>query len=262
MSRRRTGRRRTGADTLQARHGLVMADPLGSRPAEPQSRFAYVLDALKMRPAGRRLLSTLAVVLTLGGAGMFAYPLVTDIYATEVLQQRLSDTYASDDFEQRYVTRTVRTGDPLTRIIIPRLGVDAVVVEGTSAAALRAGAGHYPNTPLPGEQGNVAIAGHRTTYGKPFNRIDELPVGEQVRLETPLATYTYRVLGHPQGVSGACPNGACWITHPRDWGVIAPTQEAILTLTTCHPKGSAAQRLIVRAELVHTGPPSEAQAES
>ena len=256
-NRARSGRRRAGGDALAARHGLAMADPVGQRDPRPQGRFAYLMDALRLRPAGRRALSALAVVLCLGGAGMFAYPLVTDIYANEVLQQQLADRYNSEEFEQRYVTRTVKHGDPLTRVIIPALDVDAVVVEGTSAAALRAGAGHYPNTPLPGEEGNVAIAGHRTTYGKPFNRIDELAVGEQIRLETPLATYTYRVVGHPRGVSGACPNGACWITHPHDWSVVEQTDGAMLTLTTCHPKGSAAQRLILRAELVSTGPPPE-----
>lgn len=232
-----------------------MADPLQGVPAREQGVTAYTMDAVKVRPAGRRALSALAVILCLGGAGMFAYPLVTDIYATQVLQQELSDKYNSDDFEQRYVTRTVQQGDPLTRIIIPALDVDAVVVEGTSAAALRAGAGHYPNTPLPGEQGNVAIAGHRTTYGKPFNRLDELPVGEKIRLETPLATYTYQVVAAPSDVSDPCSNGACWITTPTDWGVVLPTKQPSLTLTTCHPKGSAAQRLILRAQLVSTGPP-------
>ncbi|HVM21055.1 MAG TPA: class E sortase [Egibacteraceae bacterium] len=232
-----------------------MPDPLASQAGRAQGAVAYAMDALRLRPASRRALSVLAVVLSLAGAGMFAYPLFTDVYASEVLQDQLEDRYASEGFKQRYVTRTVRHGDPLTRIVIPSLGVSAVVVEGTSAAALRAGAGHYPNTPLPGEAGNVAIAGHRTTYGKPFNRIDELAVGARIRLETPLATYTYRVVGHPDDAAQPCPNGACWITHPGDWGVVSPTPGRMLTLTTCHPKGSAAQRLIVRAQLTSTTPP-------
>ena len=255
FSGRGSGRRRHANEALTPRQGLAMPDPLEQRPPREQTAAAYTMDALKVRPAGRRALSALAVILCLGGAGMFAYPLVTDIYATQVLQQELSDTLDSDDFEQRYVTRTVKQGDPLTRIVIPALGVSAVVVEGTSAAALRAGAGHYPNTPLPGENGNVAIAGHRTTYGKPFNRLDELDVGEKIRLETPLATYTYQVVPHPSTVGTPCSNGACWITTPTDWGVVAPTPQPMLTLTTCHPKGSAAQRLILRAALVSTGPP-------
>ena len=234
-----------------------MADPLQQRPGREQSAGAYLMDALKVRPAGRRALSVLALVLCLGGAAMFAYPLFTDIYANNVLQQRLADRYDSDDFKQRYETRTVKQGDPLTRVVIPKLGVDAVVVEGTSAAALRAGAGHYPNTPLPGEKGNVAIAGHRTTYGKPFNRIDELVPGDKIRLETPLATYHYTVAPHPDDVDGKCPNGACWVTFPTDWSVVSPTSGSMLTLTTCHPKGSAAQRLILRASLEKTGPPQQ-----
>ena len=258
MSRQRpSGRRRGANDALQPRTGLAMADPLGSKPGREQSAAAYLMDALKVRPAGRRALSVLALVLCLGGAAMFAYPLFTDIYANNVLQQRLADRYDSDDFKQRYKTRTVKQGDPLTRLVIPKLGVDAVVVEGTSAAALRAGAGHYPNTPLPGERGNVAIAGHRTTYGKPLNRMDELLPGEKIRLETPLATYHYVVVAHPDDVDGKCPNGACWVTFPTDWSVVSPTDEAILTLTTCHPKGSAAQRLILRAALEKTGPPQK-----
>ena len=265
MSRKDRGSPSRGAgrssrtEALQPRRGLAMPDPVGHT-SRPQSRFAYLMDSLKVRPAGRRTLSALAVVLCLTGAGMFAYPLATDIYANQVLQQRLSDEYGSDDMKQKFVTRTVKAGDPLTRIVIPAIGVNAVVVEGTSPAALRAGAGHYPNTPLPGEKGNVAIAGHRTTYGKPFNRIDELPVGTKIRLETPLATYHYRVMPQPEGVSGACPNGACWVTHPNDWGVVAPTPNAILTMTSCHPKGSAAQRIVLRAQLVATGPPQPGKA--
>ena len=256
----KSGRRRRTNDALTPRQGLAMADPLQQRPARAQGGIAYFMDALKVRPAGRRALSTLAVLLCLGGAGMFAYPLVTDVYASRVLQRSLSNEYDGLT-EQKYVTRTVRIGDPLTRIIIPKLGVNAVVVAGTSLAALRAGAGHYSNTPLPGEQGNMAIAGHRTTYGKPFNRMDELVAGDKIRLETPLATYTYQVVPHPADVSGGCPNGACWITTPTDWGVIAPTTNPSLTLTSCHPKGSAAQRIILRSELVSTGPPPQTRTE-
>ena len=255
----RGARRRSRTEALGPRLGLAMPDPIGPQP-RAQSRFAYLMEAFKARPAGRRSLSALALILCVVGAGMFAYPLATDIYAREVLQQKLSDGLDSNEMKQKYVTRTVKAGDPLTRIVIPDLGVNAVVVEGTSPAALRAGAGHYPNTPLPGEAGNVAIAGHRTTYGKPFNRMDELPVGAQVRLETPLATYTYEVIPHPADVATGCANGACWITHPNDWGVVAPMSEALLTMTSCHPKGSAAQRIILRAKLIATGPPQPGKA--
>ncbi|HVL99931.1 MAG TPA: class E sortase [Egibacteraceae bacterium] len=232
--------------------GLNTSPPLGNdRPSEG-GRVASVIDALRTRPAARRALSTLSIVLFLAGAGMFAFPFATDIYADRWLQRPLEDKFGTDELRDQYANRAVRTGDPLTRIIIPRLGVDAMVVEGTSQAALRAGAGHYPNTPLPGEAGNVAIAGHRVTYGRPFNRMDELRVGDEIKLETPLAMHTYKVIAHPPGASAPCPNGACWVTHPHDWSVVDQAPGSILTLTTCHPKGSAEQRLILRAELVES----------
>ena len=94
---------------------------------------------------------------------------------------------------QAYLERRIQVGDSLTRIKIPAIDVDVVVVEGTSASALRAGAGHYPSTPLPCEQGNVGIAGHRTTYGRPFNNLDLLAPGDLIVLETPIGICTYKV---------------------------------------------------------------------
>jgi sortase A len=234
--------------------GLVMPDPLGGR-EERGGALAYLLDALRLRPAGRRVLSTLSILLFLVGAGMFTYPFITDVYTEQVIQKPLADEFESDELKQAYAAGELEVGDPLTRLRMPKLGVAAVVVNGTSPSALRAGAGHYPTTPLPGEQGNVAIAGHRTTYGKPFNRIDELVVGDEIILETPLAVHTYHVVGPPEGATGTCGRGyACWITHPADWNVVAPLDGAFLTLTSCHPKGSAKQRIIVRAQLVQSVP--------
>jgi sortase A len=144
--------------------------------------------------------------------------------------------------------------------------VETLVVEGTSPSALRAGAGHYEETPLPGEAGNVAIAGHRTTYGRPFNRLDELQVGDTIWLATPVGDHEYRIVGEPASPDCRGTDRAACITGPSDWAVVAPGGggdasasgpdatggEAWLTLTTCHPKGSAAQRLIIRAELVES----------
>lgn len=227
-----------------------MSGPTGGAAQPPDGRVAGIVYMLRTKPAARRTLSTLSILLFLAGAGMFAFPFATDVYAERFLQRPLENQFGTDEMREQYAAGTVQDGDPLTRIIIPRLGVDAMVVEGTAQSALRAGAGHYPNTPLPGEAGNVAIAGHRVTYGRPFNRMDELEIGDEVKLETPLAMHTYRVVGHPAGVAGPCENGACWITDPHDWGVVDQTPTPMLTLTTCHPKGSARQRLILRAELV------------
>lgn len=142
----------------------------------------------------------------------------------------------------------VEDGAALTRLIVPSLALDTIVVEGTSLKALASGAGHYPGTPMPGEAGNVAIAGHRTMNGKPFAQLDQLRPGELVTLVTPFAKHTYKVI--PAFGGHANP----WVTQPNDWTVAAPSNESYLTLTTCHPKGSSRERLVARAELVTTEP--------
>jgi sortase A len=233
--------------------GLLQPDPL-PRGAAGVSTSGYLVDAVRLRPAGRRLVSLVSALLFAVGLGVFAFPLFTDVYTTQLVQRPLADEFDTADLAARYAARSIATGEPLTRIIMPAIGVDTVVVEGTSPAALRAGAGHYPTSPLPGEPGNVAIAGHRTTYGKPFSDIDRLAAGDEIQLITPLAVHTYRVVGPPGDAERPCPDGACWVIAPTQWEVVAPTPGAMLTLTTCHPRGSAAQRLIVRAELVGSTP--------
>lgn len=183
-----------------------------------------------------RLLSVASVALLVSAVGMLAYPFYTNFYQNRV-QGDLERQLAQPDARRVFELRQVSTGDALTRLRIPAIGVDVVVVEGISASALRAGAGHYPQTPLPCEKGNVAIAGHRTTYGKPFNNLDRLRAGDIIRLETPIGPCEYAV-------------ERSFITTPRDLSVLDPTTDAVLTLTTCHPKGSARQRLIVTAKLV------------
>ncbi|MEX1177926.1 MAG: class E sortase [Nitriliruptor sp.] len=212
----------------------------------------FVLDALRHRRLGRLLVSGLTVVLFLAGAGMFTYPFFTDLYTDRVIQERLDDEFAQLEAGsvQEWTSASRAAGSPLTRIVIPAIDVSTLVVEGTSPAALRAGAGHYPDTPLPGEVGNVGIAGHRTTYGRPFNRVDELEPGDEIWLLTPVGDHRY-VVSEPDPDIGDNP----WITTPDDWGVVAESDDAVLTLTSCHPKGSAQQRIIVRAELAATSPP-------
>jgi sortase A len=167
---------------------------------------------------------------------LLGYPVYTNLYQDRV-QNRLEHQLLDPAYEQAYRAGNVDTGDALTRIRIPKINVDVVVVEGTTASALRAGAGHYPTTPLPCEQGNVGIAGHRTTYGKPFHNLDLLKPGDEIILETPVGQCTYQVAKPPYPVS------------PSDTSVVAPSPQGLLTLTTCHPKGSARQRLVVRATL-------------
>lgn len=119
-----------------------------------------------------------------------------------------------------------------------------VVVEGTSVADLKKGPGHIPGTALPGELGNVVLSGHRTTYGAPFERFDELAPGDQVVLETRDGWFTYTV----RGSSIVAPT-AVEVTFPVPGDPTATPTQRLLTLTTCNPKYSARQRLIVRAEL-------------
>ena len=86
-------------------------------------------------------------------------------------------------------------GAAAARMVIPKIGVDKIVVEGVSRKDLQKGPGHYPETPLPGQSGNAAIAGHRTTYGAPFHRVDELVPGDEILVTTVQGSFTYEVIG-------------------------------------------------------------------
>ena len=202
-----------------------------------------VIRFLRARRWARVALSGLSLVLLLTAVGLLGYPLFTN-FRQHRIQQRLTHEFASPELRQSYRSHPPRVGDALTRIKIPKIDVDVVVVEGTTASALRAGAGHYPTTPLPCEDGNVAIAGHRTTYGKPFANIDQLQKGDLITLETPIGSCTYSVSQAPFVVlaDGKLPNGKSVVEN-------TPGQMN-LTLTSCHPKGSASHRIIVKAGLV------------
>lgn len=209
--------------------------PIPHTGTDPVSR---VISGLRTRAWARMLLTTASVGLLVAAIGTIGYPFYTNLLQDRI-QSRLDRQIASPELQAAYIDRNVAVGDSLTRLKMPDIDVDVVVVEGTTASALRAGAGHYPDTPLPCELGNVAIAGHRTTYGRPFHNVDLLEKGSEITLETPIGTCTYEVSEDPFPVS------------PNRLDVIANTpEEATLTLTTCHPKGSARQRLIIKATLV------------
>lgn len=124
------------------------------------------------------------------------------------------------------------------RLEIPAIGLGLTVVEGIDDADLDRGPGHYPLTPLPGDGGNAAIAGHRTKRGLPsfFYRLNELEAGDLIRVVYPDRTVAFRVK-------------QVFLTSPFDLAVLNPTEGPALTLTTCDPPGGDARRLIVRAEL-------------
>lgn len=135
-------------------------------------------------------------------------------------------------------------GSPVGVISIPRIDVEWVIVEGVSRADLKKGPGHYPGTPLPGQAGNAAIAGHRTTYGAPFNRIDELVPGDEITVSTPQGAFTYVVIPAP-----GQQDQAWYAVKPNQVEVLNDFGDNRLTLTACHPKYSAKQRIIVNAVL-------------
>ena len=149
----------------------------------------------------------------------------------------------------------VQLGHGLAVIWMPRIGMvhdkAKVVVEGVSHEDLKRGPGHYPGTAMPGEVGNMVISGHRTTYGAPFNRIDELKVGDAIVLETRDTWFTYRMV-RQQIVKPTTVE----VTFPVPGNRDATPTKKLLTLTTCNPKYSAKQRLVVTAELESALPKS------
>jgi sortase A len=151
----------------------------------------------------------------------------------------------------KVTTERVQLGHGLALMRIPRLGkgFHYVVIEGVSIADLRKGPGHYPGTAMPGQIGNFVVSGHRTTYLAPFNRLGELRDGDQILIDTRARQYVYKVTGmkivQPSDVSVTAPVPQ----HPK-----ADPTERLLTLTTCNPKYSAAQRLIVFGHMVTSVP--------
>jgi sortase A len=133
---------------------------------------------------------------------------------------------------------TPAEGDGEGVISIPSVGINFYYVEGTSRDDLKKGPGHYPGTPLPGTIGNAAIAGHRTTYLHPFWDLDKVKIGDDIIITTlEGTTFDYRMYQQ-------------LIVPSTEVSVVANTPDAELTLTACHPKGSAAKRIVVKARLV------------
>jgi sortase A len=141
----------------------------------------------------------------------------------------------------RVVEKKPLPGDAIGKILMPAIGVSEYVVEGTDADNLRKGPGHYPDTPLPGQHGTSAIAGHRTTYGAPFRKLDKLKKGDRIVAELPYGTFVYRV-DRTQIVD----DSALWVTRK-----VGHDQ---LVLTACHPLYSAAQRIVAFARLTQRRP--------
>jgi sortase A len=129
-------------------------------------------------------------------------------------------------------------GAALGRLVIPRIGLNEIMVESTSHDALAKGPGHYLGTVLPGLTGTVGIAGHRTTYGAPFRHIDALRPGSRIELDMPYGRFVYRVVGTEITTPD---NAASLRSRPGSYRLV---------LTACHPLYSAAKRIVVTARQV------------
>lgn len=128
-------------------------------------------------------------------------------------------------------------GFPLTRLEIPKIGLQSIIVEGTTSSALSQGPGHFPKTAMPGGLGNCCIAGHRNMYGCWFSKLDRLNCGDTILLRTPDKEFVYEV------------NGKFCVV-PTDVSVLVPTPGATLTLITCTPVPRPTLRLIIVAGLI------------
>ena len=129
------------------------------------------------------------------------------------------------------------TGAPIGHLEIPRVGLSAVVAEGDDEKTLRVAVGHLPDTPLPWQEGNSALAGHRDSFFRPLR---DIQVGDDIQLTTARGTLRYRVTRHA-------------VVNPTDLWVLDPSPTAALTLITCYPfdyVGPAPRRFIVHAERV------------
>lgn len=214
----------------------------------------------------RRLLRLLGTLLILAGVGTLAWSItvwqwqdpVTAV-VNRVEQRELSrslarsfdrvrpsgrDAAASPAQRRRGISRDARAwqletkrGDAIAKIRIPRLGLAAVVVNGTDSNTLKRGPGRYLGSAMPGQGELVYIAGHRTTYGAPFSRIDDLRKGDRVFLELPYGTFEYAITGHR-------------IVAADELSVLESKGREEIALQACHPRFFATQRYIAYAEPV------------
>jgi sortase A len=194
-----------------------------------------------MRPVLRFVASVMMVsgVLLIADAGItLLWQEPVSAVVAERQQAALKD--ALFDPPERVLRRKPLKGDAIARIEIPAIGVSEYVVEGTDTGDLRKGPGHYPDTPLPGDRGTSAIAGHRTTYGAPFRDIDDLKPGNVIRVDMPDGRFVYRV-------------EEVRIVDDQDLSVLEPVGYRRLMLSACHPLYSAAERVIVFGRQVRRG---------
>lgn len=206
----------------------------------PSSRSRVLLTALDV--VGRTMIAT-GVVLLL----FVAYQL----WGTGLAESK-SQSNLADEFETVISTPVTQStlpqyGGVISRIEIPKIDVDKYVVAGVDAKSLQKGPGLFPGSPLGGQLGNVAITGHRTTYGAPFSRIDEMKQGDEIIIQTAEGSFTYIVNAEPFVVSPTQTEVARTVDRSK----------ATLTLISCHPKWTSEKRIVVTADLAPTVEASE-----
>ena len=164
-------------------------------------------------------------------------PAVEEIDPVVYLGEQQGETPDPVEF---YLEEPPETGEAFGFIRIDKIGVDEVIFEGVDRQTLKKGPGHMESTPLPGQPGNAVLSGHRTTNGRPFFDFDLLEVGDRIEVETAIGVHIYEIR-------------RILIVEPTDVWVTDDRPGAWLTLTTCEPKFSARQRLVIWAEMV-SGP--------
>jgi sortase A len=245
-----------------------MVEAVETAPAEPQpTRRAGDRVRFVLRGIGQLLITAGVVVLLF---------VVYEVYVTNYLAHRAQtkvktalqtqwDRRHSDPLLQLPGARppALPDGKGIAFLYIPRLGRDYAwaIVQGTSAADLEKGPGHYRSTALPGHVGNFAVAGHRVGKGEPFLNLDHLRAGDPVIVETESTWYVYRVKGadhgsidstDADGIPGreiVTPGGGGDVLDPVPDHPGAPPHEKLMTLTTCHPKFTASHRMVIHAAL-------------
>jgi sortase A len=255
---------------VPARAGVLEAPPPLDDLMEEDVDPGWVAAPRPRDPLWRTAVRGAGELLVTAGMVLLLF-VVYEVYVTDVLtaqrqdelSEELRELWGSEPPAAPGTITRVDIGDAFGVLRIPRLGEDytRVILEGVEEEQLSQGPGHYVDSAMPGEQGNVGLAGHRVGKGSPFLELDTMRPGDPIVVETADSWFVYRVLGdQATGDVDADPSGipGMHIVDPSAVQVVSPTPNAAagvapsgayLTLTTCHPRYSARQRLIIHARL-------------
>jgi sortase A len=230
------------------------AEPVGSRDARPRGHGHW---RTVVRSIGELFITAGLVILL-----FVVYELWWTGFTTKRDQHRLITTLHRE-WAHGVTIKDPPLGSAIALLRIPRLGPKYLfaIVQGTSTADLIKGPGHYPGTAMPGQVGNFAVAGHRTTYEHPFYSVNRLRPGDAIVLETRSRWFTYTVQNipgtqaHYQEIVSPSDVSVAYSVPDQPNPSLAPTQR-VLTFTSCNPRYSAAQRSVIHALLTDSMPKS------